>query len=208
MPAELTLSDLRLLSGRTEPGRISFAWQIAEDQDERVQLIEEAVRWVGQEFSKTRHVRQGRSEDAFTIDVITALKAMQIDAHHDAQYGGHCDIVVEASRNFLWLAEAKIHSNYDWLLQGFNQLDTRYSTGGTNQTRGCVLIYSYNARIDEMMFNWREHLAASRVDVVTIANPDDATEFRSTHVHKSTGRTFSVWHASISLHHNPQDKKP
>ena len=76
--------------------------------------------------------------------------------------GGHCDIVVEAQDEFLWIAEAKKHGNYDWLLKGFQQLDTRYTTGLVGQDSGELIIYHFGQRTDKIMAAWAEHLKLNR----------------------------------------------
>lgn len=177
---------------------------LAKNHEQRLQCVEAAMDWIAQEHSKTRQHRHGRDEDALTTDIITDLKAIGFTAHHDTDYGGHCDIVIEARDDFLWIGEAKIHKGYDWLLKGFQQLDTRYSTGLRGQDNGGLIIYCKTARVDQIMGIWRKRLSKSRADVEIETCKDNV--FRSKHIHKSTGNIFTVCHLPISLYFKPEDK--
>ncbi|ESZ56513.1 hypothetical protein [Mesorhizobium sp. L103C131B0] len=188
---------------QTTPGRVLFQMAMAANHQDRLNAVEDAIDWIAQEHTKTRQHRQERSEDALTIDIISDLKSMGFQASHDTQYGGHCDIVIEARDNFLWIAEAKIHSSYDWLVKGFAQLDERYSTGLPGQDAGEMLIYCYGERADRVMKEWGIRLRESRPDVEVTAPDDDPLVLRSTHVHKGTGATFRVRHKGVSLYFKP-----
>ena len=201
-----TLKDLELMCGKSTPAWVSIRYIVAGTHADRVALIEEAIHWIGQELTKNKQHKQDRGEDELTVDLINNLRSMGIDASHDTQYGGHCDIVIEAKDNFLWIGEAKIHSTYDWLLKGFDQLDTRYATGLFGQTYGALIIYSYNARIDQMMKTWETHLTSHRPDVTTRDCAKYPLALRSTHTHQVAGHLFNVWHFPISLYFNPQDR--
>ena len=177
---------------------------LANDHEERLTQVEAAIDWIAQEHSKTRQHRYGRSEDALTTDIITDLRAMGFAASHDQDYGGHSDIVIEARDDFLWLGEAKIHRSYDWLLKGFQQLDTRYATALPGQDTGGLIIYCKTERIDQIMDRWCQRLLKKRPDV-TIETGANPLIRRSTHVHNRTGRPFRVRHVPISLYFRPQD---
>src|SRR5262249_17512116 len=127
VPGPYTLRDLQLMFGTSTPDQIRLNMMFATTHAERVAQVEAAIDWIAQEHSKTRQHRYERDEDALTTDIITDLKALGFDASHDTDYGGHGDIVIEARDDFLWLGEAKIHRDYDWLMKGFLQLDTRYA---------------------------------------------------------------------------------
>ncbi len=180
---------------------------MATTHSDRVSCVEEAIDWIGQEHTKTRQHRQDRGEDALTVDIITDLRAMGFDASHDKDYGGHGDIVVEGRDQFLWIGEAKIHSSYDWLLKGFQQLDTRYSTGLPGQENGGLIIYCKGPRADEVLVKWMEYLKENRPDVEIDPVEDQPLIRRSKHVHLATGRLFKVKHIPISLYFEPKDKQ-
>lgn len=200
-----TFRELLMMFADSKPNLIRLNMIFATSHGDMVRQVEAALDWIGQEHSKTRQYRQDRDEDGLTIDVITDLRAMGFDASHDTAYGGHCDIVIEAKDGFLWLGEAKIHSSYDWLLKGFQQLDTRYSTGAPGQDTGGMLIYCKVARIDKTMKRWHAHLVANRPDVTIEICEDNPLALRSTHVHEATGRLFKVRHVPISLYFSPRD---
>jgi len=135
---------------------------------------------------------------------VTALKAMGFQASHDTQYGGHCDVVIEGKCDFLWIAEAKIHSSYDWLLSGFEQLDQRYSTGLPGQDAGEIIIYCFGARLDRVMSEWETRLVGARPDVSIDRSVTEPLLRRSTHTHKATGGKFRIRHKGITLYFNPK----
>jgi hypothetical protein len=202
---QFTLRELRLLFSHSTPDQIRLNMMFATDHAQRLQQVEAAIDWIAQEHSKTRQHRHDRDEDALTVDIITDLKAMGFSASHDQDYGGHADIVIEARGDFLWLGEAKIHSSYDWLLKGFQQLDTRYATAVRGQNIGGLVIYCKTERVDQIMNRWTQHLAAHRPDVVIDTCEKNPLVRRSTHLHKRTGLPFQIRHVPISLYFNPED---
>ena len=205
-PPPYSLRDLVLLFGGSTPNRIRLDMIFANDHSERLKQVERAIDWIAQEHSKTRQHRFNRNEDGLTTDLITDLKAMGFDASHDKEYGGHGDIVIEARDDFLWLGEAKIHRDYDWLLKGFQQLDTRYATAIAGQDSGGLIIYCKAERVDQIMNHWSKHLCAKRPDV-TVSSCDSNPLIRcSTHQHERTGQPFRVRHVPISLYFKPKDK--
>jgi hypothetical protein len=178
---------------------------LGKNHGQRLRQVEAAIDWIAQEHSKTRQHRYERDEDALTTDIITDLKALGFDASHDQDYGRHSDIVIEARDDLLWLGEAKIHRSYDWLLKGFQQLDTRYATALPGQDSGGLIIYCKTKRIDQIMERWSGHLAKRRPDVLVMACDSNTLIRRSTHTHERTGLPFRVRHVPISLYFEPKD---
>lgn len=185
------------------PVQIMLETLMATAHEQRLRLVERAVDWVVQEFVKTSHVRQTMSEDTLTIEIVTSMKAMGFQAAHDTQYGGHCDIVVEARDDFLWIAEAKKHKDYHWLLAGFEQLDRRYSTGLAGQDSGEMIIYCFGARADLVLSEYQSRLTAARRDVRFDDAITEGLFRRSVHTHVNTGRDFHVRHVIVPLYFNP-----
>lgn len=183
---------------------IRLSWALAATHKERLRCVHLAMDHIAQDMTKTRQHRQGRSEDELSIEVISALTYMGITATHDTQYGGHCDIVVESKASFLWLGEAKIHSAYDWLYQGFEQLGTRYSTGLAGQDAGGLIIYCYSGRIDRIMCNWKSHLVSKYQEITIEDCADNDLAFISVHPHPITGRSFRVRHMPFALQFSPR----
>lgn len=201
-----SLKEIHALFGQTDAGEIRCKMIFAQTHQDRLDAVEAAIDWAAAEMVKSRHVKLKHSEDALSIELVTSLRAMGFQASHDTQYGGHCDIVVEGKGKFLWIAECKIHSDYDWLLKGFAQLDTRYSTGLEGQDAGEMIIYSRNKRADEGMATWKERLKDARTDVEFL-DGDDKLRFRTAHVHELTGAKFRIRHVCVPLHFDPSDRK-
>jgi hypothetical protein len=76
----------------------------------------------------TADLRKDDKEDRITFDLLLLLRQIGYDASHDTAHRGHPDILIKAKK-FVWLGEAKIHSKYEWLMDGLKQLHTRYATG-------------------------------------------------------------------------------
>ncbi|EEQ95770.1 Hypothetical protein OINT_1001164 [Brucella intermedia LMG 3301] len=198
-----TLAFIKGVLANNTPGMISLEMILAKSHEERLALVERAIDWSAQELVKNRHVKQEMTEDGLSIEIVGLLKAMGFDAGHDTQYGGHCDIVVEASGDFLWIAEAKKHKDYDWLLGGFEQLDRRYSTGLAGQDVGEMIIYCFGARADLVLAEYQTRLESARKDVVFDGAIAGGLFRRSKHTHMNTGSDFRVRHTIVPLYFKP-----
>jgi hypothetical protein len=147
-----------------------------------------------------------RTEDELTIELTKLLRMTGFEAAHESKVGGHCDIVIRHPSDYLWLAEAKKHKNdYGWLLQGFQQLNTRYATGAPNQNCGGFIIFHYGERVDRTMTKWRAHLTGKIVGIATADCALDPMCFFSEHAHQRTGLPLKVRHMPLSLFFQPQD---
>lgn len=172
-----------------------------------VTCINRAVDRVLRIMAENPELRKGRSEDELTIEVVGFLRMLGIEAGHENKVGGHVDIVVRGPNDYLWLAEAKKHkSDYSWLYKGFQQLNTRYSTGIQGHDLGAIIIYSDQRRIDQMMDRWREYLEAQQKGIMFDRCPLNDMAFLSSHAHEKTGRAYNVRHIPLSLYFDPQDK--
>ncbi|MBO9697512.1 MAG: hypothetical protein J7499_15065 [Sphingopyxis sp.] len=198
-----SLWDLQLLTRGSVSAQISLALIFADTAEDMLEQVDAAIDHIAQDFARTPKERQGRSEDGLTTDVITSLRNMGFQASHDTTVGGHCDIVIEGCNNFLWLGEAKIHRSYDWLLQGFNQLDTRYATASLDQDHGGIIIYCYEGRTDVIIDEWAMRLRQARPDVDVTDRASGERFFKSSHLHHRTGRPYSVRHVPIALQWKP-----
>ncbi|HWX50529.1 MAG TPA: hypothetical protein VNZ61_20985 [Roseomonas sp.] len=200
-----SLKELNLLF--PDPaGQIRLQWAFAPNHAARVLLVEQAIDHIAQTLTRTRHLRQHKSEDLLTVDFVDRLVDMGFSASHDNDVGGHCDIVIDGREGFLWLGEAKIHSSYKWLYKGFQQLTTRYSSGLPGQDVGGLLIYLYNRNALEMMKAWREHLATERSDIKIEQCEANPLVFRSSHTHEVSGLPYTVRHVPVPLYFAPDDK--
>ena len=170
------------------------------------QNIDECIRLM----ESGRNLRKNDGEDRLTEDFIMYLKAKGYQAGHDENINGHSDLVIrQKDKPYLWLGEAKIHNGgYDYLMQGFNQLSTRYSLGTTDAFQGGLLIYIRQPKAAKIIDKWRKRLAAFNLDDYSesecVIKPNLA--FFSTHCHESSGLPFTVRHMAIVLNFNPQDK--
>ncbi|EPM5497404.1 hypothetical protein ACTM7A_001340 [Vibrio fluvialis] len=155
--------------------------------------------------------RQKDKEDRFNLDIANSLKLLGYQASHDRWNNGHPDIFVESpGRGYKWTAESKIHSTYDYLLEGYKQLCERYSSGFQYQDQGAVLVITKNMDIKSLMDNWRKVLAADvgyqKAGVTIYDCKLDKMCFMSSHKHSVSGENFEVRHIPISIKFQPTDK--
>lgn len=101
--------------------------------------------------------RDRNGEDRISISIVINLKCMGYNASHGTLYGGNTDLLVRKN-NYSWVGEAKIHSSYEYIYEGFLQLTTRYSSGTENGDQGGLLIYIYNKDANTTFANWGEYL--------------------------------------------------
>jgi len=202
----ITLKELLEIFGDSPSDLIKLKYVKADTHRARVDAVDAAIDWAVSELTKTARHNLQASEDSLTLQIVINLKAMGFQASHDTDVGGHCDIVIEGRDNFLWLAEAKIHGNYPWLLKGFRQLTSRYSTGLAGQNDGGLIIYSRRARIDRMMQAWSKHLRDKERGISLAPCPRAPLAFVSMQTHVRTGDQFKIRHVPVSLYFDPKDR--
>lgn len=153
---------------------------------------------------------QDYQEDWFNLEIASSLKLLGYLASHDSWTNGHPDILVESTKGFKWIGESKIHSSYEYLLEGFRQLCERYSSGLDNENEGAVLIITKNSSIKTLMEKWREKLISDSYYYTNGIKAEDLDAdklfFRSIHPHSVSGTSFTVKHIPISILFNPTDK--
>lgn len=180
--------------------RILLDVLFATDDSSLVGLVDRAIDHASAQMALNPELKKGWSEDELTLELVSALNYMGFNAHHETKIGGHCDIVVRGPMNFLWLAEAKkFDSDYQWLIDGFNQLCTRYSTGGVNQCHGGLIIYVYIPRTDRVLIRWADRLRKDIEDIAVDHTQATTGRITSVHPHQRTGANFHVRHVAISL---------
>lgn len=200
----MTLEEV-LIRLEGSPVSLGVKFALATTHDERNLLIEQIADNSYLHLVDSRQHNQAHTEDALTLQIIGFLKAAGLPAAHDAQIGGHVDIVVEANDNYRWIAEAKIHrQGYGYILAGFDQLTTRYGLAQVGRDHGELIIYMRDEAASRALGRWRDHLVANRQVVVT----DDmsataALMFRTTHKCRATGCDFYVRHRIIPMFHQP-----
>lgn len=209
-PPHHSVAQLRQNCAGTPLGA-GLEYALAQDHAARVAAVQAAVDFACNQLEQHKHKKQGGdkkgiSEDELTLQICEMLVMSGFQAEHDADIGGHCDIVIKGRDLFLWLAEAKKHDGYDWLDKGFQQLSTRYSTGMAGQDHGEVLIFCYSRNAKKMLENWRIQLAAKNPSVQTMAcSSGNPLLFHSRHKHEASGLDFHVRHKAVALYWNPKD---
>jgi hypothetical protein len=172
-----------------------FVKVLYEDIDDCVRRIEEDPK-----------VHRYDSEDRLSREIINML-SVWYDASHDELIGGHSDVVVRGPRGFLWVGEAKIHSGYDYMLKGFQQLATRYLRGNPLSDQGALLMYIRNQDCAKVVEKWGETLAGEKLPGYRVEECPSRKElgFRTVHKHRSSGRDVMIRHIGLNVHWDPQD---
>jgi len=203
---ELTVGQLRANFDGTAQGA-ALEYILAQDHDARVNAVQKCVDFACNLLEKHKHKKQGLSEDEITMEICEMLEMAGFQVSHDEDVGGHCDIIIKGKDLFLWLAEAKKHSDYGWLDKGFQQLSTRYSTGVKGQDHGDVLVYCYQEDAKAILVQWRKELVDRNEGVKTEDSPcGSPLLFLSINKHASSGLDFHVRHKAVALHWSPKDK--
>jgi len=178
-----------------------------------IDLIFELVDDCIQSIQQDRSLRQkeDQSEDLITAEIKNMInKTGLFSARLGEQRSGASDLLITCTaKNFEWSAEAKIHSRYDYLADGFRQITTRYSDCDFNNTSGGFLIYTWNRDVYDLMENWKRHLSTLNIEFKNLnLNNCKLRElsFYSQHKHDVSGLVYKVRHMPICLNHNPRDK--
>jgi hypothetical protein len=179
---------------------------LAETYDDFIKELYRDIDRIIYRIQENPELRQNDKEDRLTIDIENQLCCLGYNASHDSKVGGHADLVVRKG-DFTWIGEAKIHSDYEYLWQGFQQLNTRYSTGDSNQKDGGVLIYIRVQDANLVIQRWKEYLLSKNLPDYS-CRPCEMKDtcFYSIHKHEKSGRAFQVRHMPVMLYFNPKDK--
>mgnify|MGYP003626334515 CR=1 FL=1 len=201
-----TISDLRnRVLGTPQEAHLDFIY--AQSHASRVAALHKSVDYACNLLERHKDKKQGLEEDQITLQICEFLEMAGFQAAHDEYVAGHCDIVVKGRDRFLWLAEAKKHSDYAWLNKGFMQLATRYSTGVEGQDHGEVLVYCYVKDAKATLDRWRIELEVKNPEVSTEDSPcGNPLLFCSKHKHDASGLDFHTRHKAIVLYWEPKDK--
>jgi hypothetical protein len=203
----LSLNQLQNL-GVNIPGLSDFVARIlVKTYDEFVGVLYQDIDKIIHRLQGNAELHQRSEEDLLTICIRDQLIAFGYQASHDTKFGGHVDLLVQKD-SFTWIGEAKIHRDYGWLLKGFLQLTTRYSTGDTNQTSGGLIIYIKGHDAKKVMGDWQNHLALKNFeDYASYDCPKrQGLAFFSEHRHEGSGLMFHVRHIPVLLYFNPKDR--
>lgn len=147
---------------------------------------------------------QNLKEDQLTHFMIAQFESFGFKVSHDKQIGGHVDISIEYD-DYLWLAEAKIHSSYFTLQRGWYQLTTRYMTGMAEENEGAFFIYNFNKKAATVTEGWRSFLTDFHPDVEQ-GVVEGGLHFATRTNHEGTGLPIKVNHYNIPLYFDPKDR--
>lgn len=199
-----SLAQMEALLGGMCDGAV-FSFHFAKNHPDRVAALERIVEFSYDSLVRNRHLNQEQSEDELSVTIVEQLRFYKIEATHDTQTGGHCDIHVLGKDHFLWIGEAKIHKDYKWLEDGFQQLSTRYATGGYGQDHGEIIIYCRNKVGQDVLNTWKERLKVCQPGIEIY---DDLAKtrlwFRSKHNCENSGLPFHIRHRLIPLYFAPK----
>jgi hypothetical protein len=195
----VTFADLRRLAPLTMLG-VEFG--LATASAVKVEKIEAALDIISADMASNRKYHQSKDEDLLTTHIVGKFRDHGFDAAHDADTSGHPDIKISERTGFEWLCEAKVHHGYKWLCDGFSQLTTRYSSGTEHRDHGCMLIYCYGMKAQNVLEEWLSELTTTFPFVKCGAI--SAGFFKSTHDHEVSGITYTVHHKIIGLYYKPK----
>lgn len=198
--AEVSLADLERADDLT---KMALRWATKNSNAERVALLETCLDFAYNQLVDGRKHNQDHSEDALNVQIVGMLRAYSIEASHDSEVGGNCDILVRAPGDFLWIGEAKLHNGAKYVLGGFSQLSTRYGAAQPGRDHGEIIIYCRTHNIVRALAKWKALLVEEDEVVVTEDEEDQPLFFRTSHKCRNTGLPFYVRHRIIPLHHNP-----
>lgn len=166
-----------------------------------VELVESALERGIQELVKFKNLYAQHDENALNSTLVYGLRSMGFTAGFDTNVGGHCDIVIEALGNLLWLGEAKIFTGVEWVAKGFHQLTSRYATSIDTHGHGGLVLYIRKGQTSKRAEAWRLHVTGELGSTLYCENGNFS--FTTLTVIPATGATYKVRHFLISLQHEP-----
>lgn len=202
---DLSLGQLEQLAH--DPNFATFlSGLLVQTYDDFIEVLYKDIDLSIKNLEESAELYQKCEEDLLSHVIATYLRGKGYSATHDEKHRGHCDILVRKG-NYKWIGEAKIHGAYDTLFKGFQQLNTRYSTGDINQTAGGMIIYIRGKNAKRVMETWETHLKGKNLpDLITDTPPRESLAFFSTHTHEGSGLSFKVRHMPVLLYFNPEDR--
>ncbi|OEU52310.1 MAG: hypothetical protein BA861_07000 [Desulfobacterales bacterium S3730MH5] len=206
MMDNLTLGTLAKM-GAMNPAFANFARRaLVNTYDDFIDVLYDDLDAIVSFLEENPELRHTDPEDRITVEIIGQLRRQGYDASHDTKHGGHADLLVNKS-HFKWIGEAKIHDSYNYLLQGFQQLTTRYSSGSDYQQAGGLLIYHRGENTKGVMDEWAKRLASESLPGLEVTPCiKRSLPFFSSHTHEKSGLPFRVRHMPVMLYFNPKDK--
>jgi hypothetical protein len=184
--------------------------QLGTDYDTFIKVLYDDIDTAVRIIEANRDVRSDDSEDRTTEEITTFLKGKGYDAEANSMRSGHCDLLVKNRHQLEWLGEAKKHSSYDYLLGGFKQLTTRYSSASRKSNSGGMLIYIRTDKpAADVIAEWRSRIGAEGLPDYSDADCDRRNElaFYTTHKHETSGLPYKVRHMGVMMKFAPKDRK-
>ena len=146
-------------------------------------------------------------EESLRTRLLKSLRPLGYAASRETQVGGgSTDLLVELAKfSVRWIAECKVHSNYDALVEGILQLHSRYADGTQPDTAFLAFCFGQNASL--VMTRWRNHLLKESICGLTgVRDGDRPLCFWSDHDHVGTGLPVRTMHLIVPLWYKPMDK--
>lgn len=207
IPENMTIADLKKFAIIDKSIESFLNKLLCDSYDDFVKNIYDELETCIEFMEEDPKVRKGDGEDRLTTDIIHHFKAKGYLATHDEMIGGHSDIVIKYKK-FMWLGEAKIHSDYGYLMKGFQQLCTRYSPGTNNNSNGGLIIYIRTNNASKVIAEWKNRLDNEQLEDYSSSECDTrkGLSFNSTHQHVRSGLPYKVRHMGVVLGFDPKDK--
>jgi hypothetical protein len=203
-PDNTTIGDYLKFFGDGPGGRM-LRWQFASGHEDRLEILEEALSECYSRLVDGRKIDVKLGENQLSKQVAQMLSCGGIAARNEQDVNGHCDIVVEADRSFMWLGEAKVHKSYGWLHDGFGQLSTRYGTAMPGRDHGELIIYYRGGNAIEVLEEWKKLLLESNTEISLVEDIEKPQLFfRTRHTCQNSGCDFHVRHTIVPLLHEPK----
>lgn len=154
-----------------------------------------------QHLEQARHLYKDSNEDQLSSQIISFLKGRFYDAEHDTQHGGHVDILVKHQHGkYEWIGEAKIWKGAEYALDGWNQLNKRYSSGTVRDNHGGILLYVKVKNAKQKLNDWLDHLKMNiEVEIEEDINP---LVKKTKSIHEGSGLEIYIRHMAVMLNHN------
>lgn len=208
---DFTIAQLRAMAPLIPGVGVFFERLLASSYEDFVSVLYKDFDSILGGFQENPELLKADGEDRLSSEIKRSLRLLGYIATHDEKIGGHSDLVVRGKMpGFLWIGEAKIHSDYDYLYKGFQQLTTRYTTGDVNQDRGGMIIYIKNNDARSVVVQWRAHLKKKTLIDYSDEDCSDRPNFvfHSVHKHDRSGTPFKVKHIGVILGFDPKDRRP
>jgi hypothetical protein len=104
---DFTVADMLARAAGNPSAEIVVELLLIPDYPHFVRLMNKAIDMSFRRMSENPELRKDRDEDELTIELVTLLRQLSIDATHETKVGGHCDVTIRGQPDYLWLAEAK-----------------------------------------------------------------------------------------------------